>query len=199
MTTTTPRRTSARKAPAKKLQTKLQTKNNFLHDAFVASQARLILAEQQLEALHFIFRDMSNSRSIVNNEVDALRGVIYQRIVTAQRDVITFGALIGGEAEREAKYIAHLTFLNERYSIMQMLNHYHGGEGAGYYTQDENEFKAQIKAAVTCTDPNHDHKRCNAPGMVSNIHDLEQQLLHQRERYEAFVGQLVRFDQTPST
>lgn len=189
------------KRPTKKSTARRKTpyEKDWLQEAFTAAKARMILAEQQIEAFHFLTRNITSryngslEERALSEDTVALRAVLYQRLTTAQRDVMTFGSMVGGEAEREAKYMAYVQFLNERYSIMHLLNH-HGGYEGSWNTEDEKAFKAQIKAAVTCTDPDHDHRSCNAPGMVENIHDLEQQLLVAKERYEAFVGELTTFD-----
>lgn len=201
--TQTPRKTSARKAPAKKAAaTRARNQRehaDFLEQAFIATQARLQLYEQQLEALHFVMRSFghggfnSTSDIAARGSADPLFTMVYQRIVTAQRDVLAFGSLLGGDALNKAKYMAYLHFLNERYSIMHMLNS-HGGYEGSWRTADEQAFKAQIAAAMRCTHAEHDHGQCRTPDLIANIHDLEQELLLSKERYEAFVGELTSFE-----
>ncbi len=91
--------------------------------AVAAALARVELCKQRIVALHFA---MGGVRDKMTKEVErdfsALHAALYRELNYAYQSVFMWGTIIGGETAKQAKRMAYKDFLNERTSIMQLLD-----------------------------------------------------------------------------
>lgn len=155
----------------------------FIHNAWMVAAANVEIAQMKLQALQYATNPQQyghSYRSLTKTseaEFSLLHGMLYRELNDAYKELLMFGAMLGGDELREAKKMAYHHFLKEGMAISEYL---HTPWRFAPKLDHDKEFRKELLAATECPYPHGNDDGCSAV-----------ELIRMQEEHESHVASLI--------